>query len=261
MVWTNAGVIHPSRNWQYTNVVEGEFFRLSHNYSDLPTEYFQAELTQIEEDEDGAITTFGYQLIEASPTSEVIRLTKPECFSNRKIAIRQLSRDVDLPPAGRVYSWAIGLEVFDPNGAPPPPPPPSDSPVNVAYTVNQSNVYVGHAGTYANLTDGNGTTGAVGGEGPQWIQATFPNPVKVTAITVGGGNLAIFGGVAYWLNDSSKLQYSLDNTTWTDASLISGVTDSGVDQFKKITLPTPITAQYWRLFRGYYVATTELKFE
>lgn len=110
MTWQEVGIINPSRNWQLTENVEGEFFRLTHQYSDLPTEYYQAELVQVEEDEQGAITTFGYQVIEASPTGEVIRLTKPECFSNRKIAIRQLSREVDLPPVGRVYSWAIGVE-------------------------------------------------------------------------------------------------------------------------------------------------------
>lgn len=264
MIWTNAGVISPSRNWQYTNVVEGEFFRLSHNYSDLPTEYFQAELTQIEEGEDGAITTFGYHVIEASPTSEVIQLTKPECFSNRKIAIRQLSRDVDLPPAGRVYSWAIGVEVFDPNATPPPPPPPeTPSAAGVVYTASQSSSYQNNpefVGTYANLTDSSELTGANAQSGAQWIKATFPSIVRVTAVTVGGGYLGSFGGATFGLN-GAEIQYSIDNDTWITVATISGVTDAGENRLKTFTLNTPIEAQHWRLWKGNYVATTHLVFE
>lgn len=260
MVWTNAGVISPSRNWQYTNVVEGEFFRLSHNYSDLPTEYFQAELTQIEEGEDGEITTFGHQVIEASPTSEVIQLTKPACFSNRKIAIRQLSRDVDLPPAGRVYSWAIGIEAYDPTEAPPPPPPPPETPIasEVAYVASQSSVLGDTVGTYANLNDSNGNTGAATQSGDSWIKASFPEVVKVSAVTVGGGYLPAFGPVGV----EGQLQSSEDDTNWTTHLQITGVTSSGANQFKKFTLPSPVEARYWRIFvNSSYLGATEFKLE
>lgn len=264
MVWTNAGVINPSRNWQYTNVVEGDLFRLSHNYSDLPTEYFQAELTQIEEDEDGSITTFGYQVIEASPTSEVIQLIKPACFSNRKIAIRQLSRDVDLPPAGRVYSWAIGIEAYDPNEAPPPPPPEPPNAAGQEYTVSQSSSYVNNPasiGTYANLSDNNTTTGCVTNSGNSWIQATFSLPVKVNTVTIGAGIFDHFGGIATLVN-ASKLQYSTDNTTWVDVLQFAGLTNGSSGWIKTFTLPSPIVAQHWRIANpSDWVAASELKFE
>lgn len=210
MAWTNAGVIHPSRNWQYTNVVEGDFFRLSHNYSDLPTEYFQAELTQIEEGEDGAITTFGHQVIEASPTSEVIQLTKPACFNNRKLAIRQLSRDVDLPPAGRVYSWGIGIETFS-NVVEPPPPPPGTSLTFSAYEDTNGLFY------YA---------------GCNWGSAAWQNPATLGTIAA-TTNVGTFGG---------------SPTQWVDRSIAEYVSNEVAEAIVEFDLKTrKIQPNYYTL--------------
>lgn len=135
------------------------------------------------------------------------------------------------------------------------------SAAGVVYTPSQTSTYGAETvGTYANLTDGNGTTGAGTDGGTNRIFATFPSPVLVANVKVGGGTLGSgFGAVALYLNNS-VLQYSTDNAAWVDVLTISGVTDSGVNQFKTFTLPTPITAQYWRLSRSTFAATTEFVF-
>ena len=129
------------------------------------------------------------------------------------------------------------------------------------YTASQSSVYGGTtAGSYASLTDLNGTTGAATNNTPsERIIATFPSPVLVTAVTVGGGQLPNWGSVAPYLNNRF-LQYSTDGITWTDVLVFAGVTDSGVDQFKEFVLGTPIMAQRWCVGKSGWTATTELRF-
>jgi len=131
----------------------------------------------------------------------------------------------------------------------------------VVYTPSQSDDY-GGVGTYATLTDGNGTTGTITYPGHSgWIQATFPSAVVVSSVRVGGGNLPNIGTIAEVTN-VSKIQYSTDNATWTTAIDVSGVADSGVNQFVTFALTSPITARYWRIINfSYHTGTTELKFQ
>jgi hypothetical protein len=113
MTWQTVTTIHPSGGWQLTEPVEGEFFRLAHVTSDLPTEYFRAEVAQVEMNGDVRFDVFDLQEIEASAESQIIQLPKPACFSERRIAIRSLRDEVQLPPYGRPYSWAVAIEVSD----------------------------------------------------------------------------------------------------------------------------------------------------
>lgn len=141
--------------------------------------------------------------------------------------------------------------------------PPDEEPPVVAipaYTASQSSVYAGLTGTYANLTDTDGTTGAATNQAQEYIRASWETPQTITAVSVGGGNLPGWGAVAPYLNNA-KLQYTTDGMTWTDILTISGVADSGLDQFKKFILSTPIQAKGMQLQMNGYLATTYLKFE
>lgn len=137
------------------------------------------------------------------------------------------------------------------------------SAAGVAYTASQSsvpNTSPAVVGSYTSLTDGDRTTGAgTGTTGLDFIQATFPQPVRVAAVQLGGGYLTDFGPIAGQLN-GAKVQYSTDNAVWTDAFTIAGVADGGVNEFKTFPMGSPVIAQYWRILGGDYLATSEFKF-
>ncbi|NJO66445.1 MAG: discoidin domain-containing protein [Leptolyngbyaceae cyanobacterium RM1_405_57] len=117
------------------------------------------------------------------------------------------------------------------------------------------------AGSYSTLTDGNATTGHGTNNGTtEWIEADFGQPKLVSSVTVGGGSIPSWGGVATYLNNRT-IRYSNDRVNWTIAVNITGVTDSGATQFKKFTLDSPVSARYWRIFSSGYLATTEFKLE
>lgn len=129
------------------------------------------------------------------------------------------------------------------------------------YTISQSSVYAGEQGTYANMTDTDGSTGATTDLSlDPYIKATFPSPVTVTNVMVGGGITPGAGTVSSTLNQL-ELQYSTDDLNWTTIASIGdyNVADSGPNQFVDIPVSS-ITAQYWRLWQsGGYAATTEFQ--
>lgn len=144
----------------------------------------------------------------------------------------------------------------------PTPTPTAPSAAGVEYAVTQSSTaFNSSPATYATLTDGNRETGTNTDTGNSWIQATFPSVVKVTAVTVGAGY--IYPGVGTVQNhiNGAKLQHSTNGNQWIDDLDISGLADSGPDNFKTFTLASPVEAKYWRLFKASYLATTEFKFE
>lgn len=124
---------------------------------------------------------------------------------------------------------------------------------------NGNNAFLG---TYASYHDTSAFTGAGTTGAPGWLQATFPGPVTVAAVTVGGGELQGMSPASGRLN-GRLLQYSTDGTTWTDAlPPISGVTDDGPARHQRLLLPTPVTARFWRLYAASGgVVTTAWVFE
>lgn len=127
------------------------------------------------------------------------------------------------------------------------------------YVASQSSTYSTCAGTYANLTDDNFNTGPGTNSGTEWIKATFAVPQTVTAVSVAGGNINVtcsWGGVATYLN-TAVIQSSTDDAVWTTRATVSGVTDgNGLNTFSVGC----VTAQYWRIQKSGYLATTELSF-
>jgi len=139
--------------------------------------------------------------------------------------------------------------------------PPIPSALNAAYTASQSSTFGSLVATYGNLTDGSGITGgATNTNNTQWIQATFDQVVSLGAITVGGGTLPGWGGVALYLNGRT-LQSSPDGVSWATLWTVSGVTDSGPTQFVTHQLPERINVKACRLLvNSNYISTTEFKF-
>ncbi len=129
------------------------------------------------------------------------------------------------------------------------------------FNVNQSGVWSTCTGSYTNLTDGDLTTGAgTSNTTDEWIKASFTSPQTITSVGVAGGNLNAWGPIAnYYVNyiNGAFIQSSTDDVNWTTQAIISGVTDSnGVNNFSVGS----VTAQYWRLSKSGWLATTEFVF-
>lgn len=262
MAWVTTGLLIPSTDWQFTEPVGGTLFQLKHVTSDLPFEYFAGEICQAEIDADGTTRIFDAQPLDTQKELDVVELIKPDCFTDRRIGIRRDRHNTTMPPTNKPLVWEIEVSVYD--DTPPPPPPPVEAPTanGVTYTASQSSQYSSFPlATYGVLNDGNGGTGACTNTGDSWVQATFADVVKVTAVTVGGGNIPSgFGGMANYLN-TAVIQHSTDGSTWTTVATVNGVADGGSEQFKKLTLASPVESKFWRLFKTGYLGTTEFRFE
>jgi len=116
---------------------------------------------------------------------------------------------------------------------------------NLRWKLQMSSKWPFTENTYESLVDYDLKTGAATNlYHLSWIQASFDEPVYVTAIT-----LAPVWDPSY-LNERI-LQYSENNANWVDLWNIQGI-----EMGKNITftLPSPLTAQYWRIIGKGYVA-------
>lgn len=95
MAWTSSGSILLSSDWQYTEPIStGSFFRLKH--TEAPNGGLFA-IAQCEVDADGKLALIDSQVLAVEkPISDVIRLAKPGCFTERRIAIKKLPRQPSL---------------------------------------------------------------------------------------------------------------------------------------------------------------------
>lgn len=123
----------------------------------------------------------------------------------------------------------------------------------IPYTASQSSTYSGLAGSFSTLTDGVSTTGAATNSATsEWIQADCGAVTTISSISVAGGTLPGWGGVASYLN-GAVIEVSTNLSAWTTITTISDVTDSGSRTF---TTPA-ISARYVRIRRNGWLATTE----
>lgn len=135
---------------------------------------------------------------------------------------------------------------------------PATAEITTGITFTQSSEYGvgGFAATPTNMRDGDSTTGAATNNGAsEWIRADLGSAKVVGRVDVAGGNLAIWGQVALFLN-GAVIQYSNDGSSWTTAATISGVDDTGT------LFPfnfTQVSARYWRIQRAGFLSTTEFR--
>ena len=124
---------------------------------------------------------------------------------------------------------------------------------------SQSSTYSPLSATTSNMADGDYTTGAATNGGTQWIKADLGSAKSVGRVRVAGGTLPSgWGAVAAYLNNR-KIQYSTDDSSWTDFVTITGASDSAPN-FVDLTA-TPVSARYWRIESNgnSFVATTEFR--
>lgn len=100
MGWEEFANLNLNASWQYTDPVEGELFRL--NYPDQDS-IARALICQCEL-VDGVLHFYQVQRINANQR-EILEFKKPYCFTERRIAIRQIYGN---------YQWSLSLEQFMP---------------------------------------------------------------------------------------------------------------------------------------------------
>lgn len=89
MVWTTVSApIKLDIDWQYTEPVEGTFFRLKHESPPTNAIY---EIAQVEANENGSYTLFDSQILSLEKGFvDTIKLAKPGIFTQRRLAIRRI---------------------------------------------------------------------------------------------------------------------------------------------------------------------------
>lgn len=115
---------------------------------------------------------------------------------------------------------------------------------------------------YGKLVDRSGTTGVatLNDSNENWIQADFGKAIEVKYVLVGGGTITGVSNVAATLN-ASTIQSSDDGVNWIDRVTITGVTNTGSNQFVEFELSPTVAARYWRIRRASgQVAATEFRF-
>lgn len=141
----------------------------------------------------------------------------------------------------------------------------SVSEISTGITWTQSSVYSGLAATSGNMRDANSSsatgaaTGAATGNSlaTEYVRADLGFARAVSRVTVGGGSLPTWGAIAFYLN-GALIQYSLDgSTSWTTVATVSGVTNTGTLD-KDFNFPA-VSARYWRISKGGYLATATFK--
>lgn len=143
MTWTPSGSISPKTNWQYTEPVEGSYFKLKHSGFPVNNSYLLAN-AQVNA---GSVELANIQEFTASDEAEVIYLKAPPVFdSGRRIAIKRVSKqpgleaelrrvfrnavleDSDIQSLSRRSTWSVSIEASDyvepvtSGGGTPPPP-------------------------------------------------------------------------------------------------------------------------------------------
>lgn len=125
---------------------------------------------------------------------------------------------------------------------------------------SQSSTYAGV--TSANTTrmrDGIYTTGTgTNSDATAFIRADLGSSKSVCAVLVAGGDIAVWGGVADFLN-GAHIEYQDGVGDWISVAVVSGVTDVGEGIEQLFSFPA-VSARYWRLMMsGSYLSTTEFR--
>lgn len=111
-------------------------------------------------------------------------------------------------------------------------------------------------GTPINLSDFNGTTGAgTNAAAEETIGIDLGSAKTVSTVRLGAGVLPSWGGISSYTNGAA-LEYSTDNVTWNSLTTITGLQDSGSDQFKDYTFGA-VSARYLRIKKSGYIAIAE----
>lgn len=94
MAWSIIGnAIILDLNWQYTDIIQGSYFKLQHSNSPNNTIY---QIAQAEFNSDNTINIFDDRILAVAQEYDVLFFKQPECFANRRLAIRRLPNQLSL---------------------------------------------------------------------------------------------------------------------------------------------------------------------
>ncbi len=82
MAWVFVAVLPGGRNWCFTPVVEGDWFRLT--WAATPDTVIKGLVVQAQLND-----RFDYRRVWADNTTDVLYLPKPPCFTDRQIGLKQ----------------------------------------------------------------------------------------------------------------------------------------------------------------------------
>jgi len=124
-------------------------------------------------------------------------------------------------------------------------------------TYAQSSLLSGQsAATQANMTDGGGATMTATNNGvSEWIECNFSSR-SIRGVRVGGGTGAGWGAVSTYLNTATIQTWN--GSAWVNAATVSGVTDSGGNQFVTFRFAIVTTTKVRLLRANNYVSASEL---
>lgn len=103
MTWQSVAVITPSKEWQYTPAILGNFFRIKHSSNSEFAKDFRAIIAQVFDEPDRE-TFFDIKRLAFKSESEAFLFVQPGGLLNRKLAIRRLDYLSD--------DWQIEIEVL-----------------------------------------------------------------------------------------------------------------------------------------------------
>lgn len=135
--------------------------------------------------------------------------------------------------------------------------------VSQSYGQSWTDAYAGWRAFNGNYSDNNDLWITEGGAFPQWIKIDFGADRTIYTVKT-------LGRPAVSDNRDSprdfKVQYSSDNSTWSDAYEKTGETAYASGTLKTHDLTTPATARYWRVYvtdnqgAGTYLGMVGLEF-
>ena len=124
-------------------------------------------------------------------------------------------------------------------------------------TYSQSSVFAGvTAASLANMTDGDGNTGTGTNSGAEFIRANFSALVLLGVRVGGGANIPGWGDVAQYLNGATISAST--GGSFTAVGSVSGVADSGANQFRNFYFEPVIGATAAQIGRSSFLSTSEL---
>jgi hypothetical protein len=102
-MWANVGAFTLSKSWLFTPAVTGTWFRLQHNQPPLNRRGLIAQASAF-----APVQLHGIKRVWAKQQYDVYQFPQPDCWTDRVIALRGVSYDVE-----NANDWIVTLDVWD----------------------------------------------------------------------------------------------------------------------------------------------------
>jgi hypothetical protein len=106
MPWINVGTIVSSRDWQFSQAVQGSLFRVQHHLTETPPYGFKGLIAQATFGSRG-VEFFEIRKIFPKFQLDIFEFTIPPCFEKRVIAVKGQQRYLTK------IQWSITIDVWE----------------------------------------------------------------------------------------------------------------------------------------------------